>query len=120
MTAGPLRELNLTVGEGEVLGVVAADMVAAETLNGLFTGLNRPKRGEVLLGGEPFASLSVAALRTELLVEPHTVDLFGRSLAEAVDLPAPEGARRTGRRLWRRPRSGPWPTTWTAPCWTTG
>ncbi len=85
VTAGPLRELNLTVGEGEVLGVVAADVVVAETLNGLFTGLNRPERGEVVLGGEPLASLSVAALRTELLVEPHTVDLFGRSLAEAVD-----------------------------------
>ena len=45
----------------------------------------------MLLGGEPLASLSVAALRTELLVEPHTVDLFGRSLAEAVD----SGAWRT-------------------------
>ena len=91
VTAGPLRELNLTVGEGEVLGVVAADVVVAETLNGLFTGLNRPERGEVVLGGEPLASLSVAALRTELLVEPHTVDLFGRSLAEAVDSGAGRG-----------------------------
>ncbi len=65
--------------------MVAADVVVAETLNGLLTGLSRPERGAVLLGGEPLSALSVASLRTELLVEPHTVDLFGRSLAEAVD-----------------------------------
>jgi putative ABC transport system ATP-binding protein len=40
----------------------------------------------VSLGGAPIASLSVEALRAELLVEPHSVDLFGRSLAEAVDV----------------------------------
>ncbi|HEY5784390.1 MAG TPA: ABC transporter ATP-binding protein [Microlunatus sp.] len=91
VTAGPLRSLSVTVQEGEVLGVVAADVVVAETLNGLLTGLTRPDRGDVLLGGEPLASLSVASLRSELLVEPHTVDLFGRSLAEAVD----SGAGRT-------------------------
>ena len=74
----------------------------------------------MLLGGEPLASLSVASLRTELLVEPHTVDLFGRSLAEAVrrrrrpgDDPAVGGAG-------RRPRSVTWPTTWTGRCSTTG
>jgi putative ABC transport system ATP-binding protein len=96
VTAGPFRGLDLSVADGEVLGVVAADVVAAETLNGLLTGLTRPERGEVLLGGEPLAELSVASLRSELLVEPHTVDLFGRSLAEAVDVgdrPAP--AQRT-------------------------
>ena len=93
VTAGPLRSLSVTVAEGEVLGVVAADVVAAETLNGLLTGLTRPERGEVLLGGEPLASLSVAELRTELLVEPHTVDLFGRSLAEAVDSGAGRGEK---------------------------
>jgi putative ABC transport system ATP-binding protein len=69
--------------------VVAADVVAAETLNGLLTGLTPPESGEVRLGGEPLASLSVASLRAELLVEPHTVDLFGRSLAEAVDSGTP-------------------------------
>lgn len=86
VTAGPLRALSVTVDEGEVLGVVASDVVAAETLNGLLTGLVRPESGEVLLGGEPLASLAVEAVRTELLVEPHTVDLFGRSLAEAVEV----------------------------------
>ena len=103
-----------------MLGVVAADVVAAETLNGLLTGLTRPERGEVLLGGEPLASLSVASLRTELLVEPHTVDLFGRSLAEAVDSGAGRTTGSSGRRPWRRRRSVPWPVTWTVRCWTTG
>jgi putative ABC transport system ATP-binding protein len=93
VTAGPLRSLSVTVEEGEVLGVVAADVVAAETLNGLLTGLSRPERGAVLLGGEPLSELSVASLRTELLVEPHTVDLFGRSLAEAVDSGADRSER---------------------------
>ena len=91
VSAGPLRSVSVTVQEGEVLGVVAADVVAAETLNGLLTGMVRPETGEVLLGGDPLASLSVEAVRTELLVEPHTVDLFGRSLAEAVEV----GASRT-------------------------
>jgi len=86
VTAGPLRSLSLTVAPGEVLGVVAADVVAAETVNGLLTGMVRPESGEVLLGGEPLTSLSAASLRSELLVEPHAVDLFGRSLAEAVDV----------------------------------
>ena len=93
VTAGPLRSLSVTVAEGEVLGVVAADVVAAESLNGLLTGRTRPERGEVLLGGEALSALSVASLRTELLVEPHTVDLFGRSLAEAVDSGAHRGEK---------------------------
>lgn len=86
VTAGPLDSLSLTVADDEVLGLVASDVVAAETLNGLFTGLVQPESGAVVLGGEPIASLSVEALRSELLVEPHSVDLFGRSLAEAVDV----------------------------------
>lgn len=86
VSAGSLRSLSLTVGDGEMLGVVSADVVDAETLTGLLTGLLAPKTGAVLLGNEPLAALSVAALRAELLVEPHTVDLFGRSLAEAVDV----------------------------------
>jgi putative ABC transport system ATP-binding protein len=86
VTAGPLRSLSMTVQPGEVLGVVTADVAAAETLNGLLTGLLTPESGEVLIGGEPLSAVSVAELRSELLVEPHSVDLFGQSLAEALDV----------------------------------
>lgn len=88
VTAGPLRDVSVSVEPGELLGIVATDPVAAETINGLLTGLRRPEAGAVLLGDDPLTELAVAQLRTELLVEPHTVDLFGRSLAEAIDVGA--------------------------------
>ena len=120
VTAGPLRSLSLTVAEGEVLGVVAADVVAAETLNGLLTGLTRPERGEVLLGGEPLA-VAVGRLAADRAA--------GRAAHRGPvrSLPGRGGRLRrradggcSGRRPWRRPRSAPWPTTWTGRCWTTG
>lgn len=86
VSAGRLRDVWLTVAEGELLGLVVADVALAQTLDGLFSGTVRPERGRVLLGETDLADLAVTALRSELLVEPHTVDLFGRSLAEAVDV----------------------------------
>lgn len=87
---GPLRlrapGLDITVQPGEMLGVVTTDPAAADALVDLFTA-DRADRtdGCVLLGDIPVAALDRHTLSRHVLTEPHAVQLFGRTLHEALD-----------------------------------
>ncbi|MDG4824582.1 ABC transporter ATP-binding protein [Asanoa sp. WMMD1127] len=79
-----LDGLSLTVAPGELLGVVTADLAAAEAVTDLLAGARAPDRGRVTLAGTPLPELDIASLRRAVLVEPHTVDLFGETVGEAL------------------------------------
>jgi putative ABC transport system ATP-binding protein len=53
-----LREVNLTIAEGEVVAVVGPSGSGKTTLLGLLAGLDRPSRGRVLLDGVDLGALS--------------------------------------------------------------
>lgn len=71
-------------GSGELVGIVTADVAAADRLARLLAGGESAERGEVRLGGRPLAVLDLAQTRRRLLVEPHHVDLFGTTLGESL------------------------------------
>ena len=53
-----LRDVNLSIDEGEVVAVVGPSGSGKTTLLGLLAGLDRPSRGRVLLGGVDLGTLS--------------------------------------------------------------
>ena len=98
-----------------MLGVVAVDVVAAETVNGLLTGRVRPESGEVLLGGEPLSSLSVASLRIRAAGRAAHGGPVRPSLAEAVDVGDGLGSRADDESAGGGRRRCARPTTWNRP-----
>ncbi|HEX6361018.1 ABC transporter ATP-binding protein [Actinophytocola sp.] len=79
-----LRELDLHVPAGELLGVVAPDPAVA---NALLACLGRevdPSSGTVELDGVPLPELRLDAVRAAMLVAAHDADLFEGSLISNV------------------------------------
>ncbi|SDD37565.1 ABC transporter transmembrane domain-containing protein [Auraticoccus monumenti] len=88
-----LDGLDLEVRPGEVVGVVTAELAAADALTELLSGARTPDSGTVELAGTPLGTLDLPSVRRVLLAEPHTVDLFGTTLREVLQTgPAPEEA----------------------------
>ncbi|MGW0434841.1 ABC transporter ATP-binding protein [Micromonospora sp. NPDC003197] len=79
-----LADVDLTIEPGELLGIVTTEIAAADAVSELLAGTRRPERGEVTLAGTSMSELDVASLRRVVLVAPHTVDLFGSTLREAL------------------------------------
>ncbi len=86
VSAPGVTGLTLQVAPGELIGVVAASTVAADSLVGLLGGRVEPEIGSVCLGGVPLAVLDPAARTRRMLVEPHVVDLFGETLRDALQV----------------------------------
>ncbi|MFG1927175.1 ABC transporter ATP-binding protein [Cryptosporangium sp. NPDC048952] len=82
LTYGPLRELDLRISPGEVVGIVAAQPAEGEALVKLLSGRVPPSEfsGRALLGGHPLHDLDSDAARGALLVQPHKSDLFGGTI----------------------------------------
>lgn len=57
-----LRDLNLTVGEGEFLGIMGPSGSGKTTLLNLIAGLDKPNRGEVWIGGQLISNMTEAQL----------------------------------------------------------
>jgi iron complex transport system ATP-binding protein len=68
-----LRDVTLSVGAGEILGVVGPNASGKTTLIRLLSRLLAPDHGAILLDGEPLASLSRAAVATRVGVVPQDV-----------------------------------------------
>lgn len=85
VSAGSLRDVDLGVGPGEVVALVAEDPLDAGTLVRLLRGEEEPTAGAVLVGGEPLTSLTAAESRRLLVVAEHHVDLFEGTLRSNVD-----------------------------------
>ncbi|HKZ07896.1 MAG TPA: ABC transporter ATP-binding protein [Methylomirabilota bacterium] len=68
-----LRDVTLSVGAGEILGVVGPNASGKTTLIRLLSRLLDPDRGAILLDGAPLASLSRAAVATRVGVVPQDV-----------------------------------------------
>ncbi len=74
------RRPSFTSGPGELLGLVFTDAADADDL------LSRLEVGDpgITVAGSPLSTLSLAARRAHLVVDPHHVDLFEATLRETV------------------------------------
>lgn len=57
-----LRNLNLEVAEGEFLGIMGPSGSGKTTLLNLIAGLDKPERGDVLIGGQAVSRMSESQL----------------------------------------------------------
>ncbi|WP_157247418.1 ABC transporter ATP-binding protein [Nonomuraea typhae] len=82
VTHGPLRDLDIDITPGELVGVAATDPAAAA---GLLRCLGRqidPESGTVELDGIPLRELDPARLREAVLVAEHDAVLFEGTVAD--------------------------------------
>ncbi|MFG2301062.1 ABC transporter ATP-binding protein [Actinacidiphila glaucinigra] len=82
VTLGALRDADLDVRPGELLGVASTDPAAAQALLACLSRATDPEAGVVELDGVPLPELDPARLRTAVLVAAHDADLFEGTLAD--------------------------------------
>ncbi|MER6520142.1 ABC transporter ATP-binding protein [Streptomyces sp. NPDC001553] len=81
---GALRDIDLDIAEGSLVGVVCPDPAAATDLLLCLGREFDPERGTVELGGIALSSLDPDAVRRAVLVAHHDADLFEASLLDNV------------------------------------
>ncbi|MEU4091791.1 ABC transporter ATP-binding protein [Streptomyces sp. NPDC026673] len=82
VSLGALREADLEVRPGELLGVATTEPAAAQALLECLGRTADPEAGVVELDGVPLPELDPARLRTAVLVAAHDADLFEGTLAD--------------------------------------
>ncbi|TAJ87834.1 MAG: peptidase domain-containing ABC transporter [Reyranella sp.] len=79
-----LREADLTIGPGEIIGVVGPSGSGKTTIANLVQGLVSPSDGRVLVDGTDIAHISPAQLRAQIGAVPQDVQLFTGSVRENI------------------------------------
>jgi ATP-binding cassette, subfamily B, multidrug efflux pump len=79
-----LRNVSLTVREGETLGIVGRTGSGKSTLLSLLTRIWEPPPGTVFVGGVAVEELAVRHLREKIGMVPQETFLFSDSIAENV------------------------------------
>ncbi len=88
---GPvLDDLNLTVGPGETVGLRGPSGAGKSTLLDLVTGLRRPDRGRVSVGGVGLDDLDPETWRARIAWVPQRPVLVVGSVADNIRLGAPD------------------------------
>ncbi|WP_033325068.1 ABC transporter ATP-binding protein [Streptomyces yerevanensis] len=90
LSHGGLREVDLDIAPGELLGVVATDPAHAADLLRCLSRQTDPEAGTVELDGVSLRDLDPAQMRTALLVAEHDADLFEGTVRDNVTAAAPD------------------------------
>ncbi|USY23331.1 ABC transporter ATP-binding protein/permease [Nocardiopsis exhalans] len=96
VTHRTLDGVDLTLDQGEHVGVLTTDPRDAEALVDLLSGRAEGAGGTVRIGGVPITELDLTSLRGTVLVEEHGSTLFEGTLRSNLDLssrPAPGRAQ---------------------------
>ncbi|MFI1016714.1 ABC transporter ATP-binding protein [Streptomyces sp. NPDC020965] len=86
---GTLRDIDLDIAPGDIVGVVTTDPADATALLRCLGRHEDPGSGTVELDGVALATLDPADIRAEILVAEHDADLFEGTLAANVSAAAP-------------------------------
>ncbi len=84
-----IRQVNLKIAPGEVIGIVGRSGSGKSTLTKLVQRLYVPDRGRILVDGHDLAVVDVVSLRQQIGVVLQENTLFNRSIRENVALSNP-------------------------------
>jgi subfamily B ATP-binding cassette protein HlyB/CyaB len=84
-----LRNVNLSISPGEVIGIVGRSGSGKSTLTKLVQRLYVPDRGKVLVDGQNIAIIDTASLRQQIGVVLQENNLFNRSVRDNIALSNP-------------------------------
>ena len=84
-----LHDINLTISEGEVVGIVGPSGSGKSTLSKLVQRFYTPESGKVLIDGVDLALVDVAWLRRQVGVVLQENVLFNRSIRDNISLSDP-------------------------------
>jgi subfamily B ATP-binding cassette protein HlyB/CyaB len=87
--ADVLRDIELDIPAGEVLGIIGPSGSGKSTLTKLLQRLYRPDRGQILLDGIDIGQVDAAWLRRQIGVVLQENVLFHRSIHENIALASP-------------------------------
>lgn len=87
-----LRDLDLTVPEGDHLAIVGPSGIGKSTLASLVCGLLAPEAGTVLVGGVPVARLPAGRLAEYRVVIPQEAYVFTGTVGENLRYLRPEAS----------------------------
>ncbi|HEX2300749.1 MAG TPA: ABC transporter ATP-binding protein [Pseudonocardiaceae bacterium] len=95
LSHGPLRDVDLDIPAGEMVGVVASAPAATALLECLGRDAD-PAAGSVVLDGISLPEIQPGDVRAAILVAAHNADLFEGSLIDNVTAATSDGARQAG------------------------
>jgi len=79
-----LSGLDLTVRQGEMLGIIGRSGAGKSSLADVLTGLIEPSAGQILIDGRPLERADQAAWRAQVGLVPQSPYLFEGTLAENI------------------------------------
>ncbi|MGH3871486.1 MAG: ATP-binding cassette domain-containing protein [Pseudonocardiaceae bacterium] len=79
-----LRDLDLTVPDGEHLAIVGPSGIGKSTLTALLAGLVEPQHGQVLFGGVPVHRISPPTRHQRIVLIPQQAYVFAGTLRDNV------------------------------------
>ncbi|WFE50341.1 MULTISPECIES: thiol reductant ABC exporter subunit CydD [unclassified Micromonospora] len=85
-----LRDVTLTIRAGERIAVIGPSGAGKSTLLGLLLGFVTPTTGRITVGGVDLATADPDAWRRQLAWVPQRAHLFAASLADNIQLGAPD------------------------------
>jgi subfamily B ATP-binding cassette protein HlyB/CyaB len=84
-----LRQINLSIAPGEIIGIVGHSGSGKSTLTKLIQRLYVPNRGRVLIDGQDIAVVDTTSLRKQIGVVLQENVLFNRSIRDNIALTNP-------------------------------
>jgi ATP-binding cassette, subfamily B, bacterial HlyB/CyaB len=88
-----LRDISLSIPEGQVVGIVGPSGSGKSTITKLIQRLYRPERGQILLDGIDISQADTAWLRRQIGVVLQENTLFNRTIHENIALANPAATR---------------------------
>jgi subfamily B ATP-binding cassette protein HlyB/CyaB len=92
-TADVLKDINLEIPAGQVLGIIGPSGSGKSTLTKLMQRLYRPERGQILLDDVDIGQVDTAWLRRQIGVVLQENTLFNRTIHDNIALANPGMAR---------------------------